>query len=92
MIRSVIELAFTNFMNKQAKKSVDCLRSLVRLGQLANDLGILMKIHNMIGILTLNKRDFLGAIIEFKILRDISEEAEEDVLRLHAYSMLGSCY
>lgn len=46
----------------------------------------------MIGILILNKRDFLGAITEFKILRDISEEAEEDVLRLHAYSMLGSCY
>jgi hypothetical protein len=37
-----------------------------------------MIIHNLIGILLLNKRDFLGAILEFKILRDISEEADKD--------------
>lgn len=36
-----------------------------------------MKIHNLIGILLLNKRDFVGAIQEFKILRDIADEAEE---------------
>ena len=51
-----------------------------------------MRIHNMIGILTLNKRDFVKAISEFKILRDIAEEAENDDLRLHAFGMLGSCY
>lgn len=36
-----------------------------------------MRVHNLIGILLLNKRDFLGAITEFKILRDIADEAEE---------------
>jgi hypothetical protein len=65
---------------------------LVTLGKLANDLQMLMKIYNMIGILLLNKRDFLKAIKKFKTLRDIAEEAEEDDMRLHGYSMLGCCY
>ena len=34
----------------------------------------------------------MGAINEFKNLRDIAEEAEDDNMRLQAYSMLGSCY
>lgn len=51
-----------------------------------------MKTHNLIGVLLLNKRDFLGAINEFKILRDMAEEVENDKMRLHAYSLLGSCY
>jgi tetratricopeptide (TPR) repeat protein len=51
-----------------------------------------MKAHNIIGVLLLNKRDFLKAIKEFKVLRDIAEEAEADKLRMYAYQMLGACY
>lgn len=51
-----------------------------------------MKVHNLAGVLLLNRRDFLTSIIEFKLLRDIAEEAENDKMRSHAYSMLGNCY
>jgi tetratricopeptide (TPR) repeat protein len=51
-----------------------------------------MKAHNLIGVLCLNKRDFSKAINEFRIVRDIAEEAESDIIRLHAFNMLGSCY
>lgn len=37
---------------------------------------MLMHTHNLIGVLLLNKRDFVGAIHEFKILRDMAEEVE----------------
>lgn len=40
----------------------------------------------------MNKREFLLAIDEFKKLRDIAEEIEQDKIKLHAYSLLGSCY
>ena len=59
---------------------------------MANDYNLLMKLHNVIGMLLLNKRDFLLAIQEFKLLRDIAEEGENDKVRMHAYSMLGNCY
>lgn len=44
-----------------------------------------MKAHNLIGVLLLNRRDFVGAISEFKILRDMAEEVEQDKVRMHAY-------
>lgn len=53
---------------------------------------MLMHTHNLIGVLLLNKRDFVGAIHEFKILRDMAEEVEQDKIRLQAYALLGSCY
>lgn len=62
MIKLVIDIAFVHFQNKHTKESIKTLRRLLILGQLANDLAILMKLRNMIGILTLNKRDFMGAI------------------------------
>jgi len=74
------------------KKTLDMLKNTIRIGQLANDYNLLMKIHNLLGVILLNKRDFLPAIHEFKLLRDIAEEAENDKMRLHAYLMLGNCY
>ena len=62
------------------------------MGELGNDYNLLMKIRNLMGVLMLNKRDFIPAIAEFKLLRDIAEEAENDKMRMHAYSMLGNCY
>ena len=51
-----------------------------------------MKVHNIVGVLTLNRRDFLESIKEFKTLRDIAEEAEDYNMKLQAFSMLGLCY
>ena len=58
------------------------LDSIIDLASISKDLHVLMKIHNMKGVLTLNKRDFLGAIKEFKKVRDAAEEAQEDHYRL----------
>lgn len=91
-MHALIDRSLELFNKKQQKKCIDTLKIVTRLGQLANDFNLLMKLHNLVGVLLLNKRDFLGAIHEFKTLRDMAEEIEQDKVRMNAYQLLGSCY
>ena len=91
-VHALVDKSLNYFTLKLFKKSYDLLQTVIRLGQLANDFQLLMKTHNLLGVLLLNKRDFVGAIAEFKMLRDMAEEIEQDKVKLQAYALLGSCY
>jgi len=91
-VYALVDKSLGFFTGKLFKRSYDLLQVVIRLGQLANDFQLLMKTHNLLGVLLLNKRDFVGAIGEFRTLRDMAEEIEQDRVKLHAYALLGSCY
>lgn len=51
-----------------------------------------MRVHRLSGFLYLNKREFLKAIQDFRALKDLATEADQDAVILDAFNMLGLCY
>lgn len=88
----LIQQSVNIYNTKHIKKSLELLREVLRIGRFANDFNLLIKAHNLCGVILLNKREFIPAINEFKMCKDIAEEADIQKMRMHAFSMLGSCY